>query len=190
MGPEEIFSFDSSFSFQWNSLLGKTPLLKRDGGPSSRINATAGCTLQGQTMPMTWEIGIAFWGVMPCRVVQKMHTLLQQANLKKTTRRHTPEDRQLYNYRRDSLKSLEGSKLTVLWLTAIHSSVRLVTALRTGCSSNSGSKPDSGQTFIPSPKIPDRPEDHPAYLVIEVFSAGVKGPGREPGHSPLICSQI
>ena len=47
------------------------------GGRSNRTNATAGCTLQGQTMPMTREIGIAFWDVMTCGVVQKVHTLLQ-----------------------------------------------------------------------------------------------------------------
>jgi hypothetical protein len=84
---------------------------ERAGGRGNRTNATAGCTLQGQTVPMTREIGFAFQGV---RVVQKMHTLLQQANLHETTRRHTPKDGQLYNYRRYNLKPLGRSNVTAV----------------------------------------------------------------------------
>jgi len=177
VGPEEIFYFEISFSFHWNSLSEKTELLKRDGGQSNRTNETAGCTLQGQTMPMTRETGMAFWGMVPCRVVQKVLTLLQKATWHESTRRHSPQDRTLYNYRRYSLKPLGRSKVTVLWVISVHSSVTIVTALRAACSSNSGSKPGSGKTFIPSPKRPHRLWGPPRQLGYRSSFRGSKRAG-------------
>lgn len=97
--------------------------------------------------------------VLGCDTLQsgaKNMYFLQKANLHETTRRHNPEDRKLHNYRRGSLQSFGGSKVPVFWVTSVHSSVSIVTALWAGCSSNSGSNPGSGKTFIPSPKPPDR----------------------------------